>query len=113
MIEFNLSSICELQRRLDYNYNHGKDGRFTSAKGAGRKTSNPKGRKRKKSLPMTGKEKAKVAHDINKVYYANYKGRIYCTIETNANEIDSPLQRYFFINRGFNNYHIYFKEDYD
>lgn len=113
MIEFNLSAICEIQRRLDYNPYHGKDGRFISAKGAGRKTSKPKGRRQKKSLPMTWKEKAKVAHDINKDYHANYKGKIYCLIETRANDNDSPLQRYFFINRGFNNYYIYYKEDYD
>lgn len=114
MIEFDLGSICEIQRRLDYNYNHGKDGKFISAKGAGWQSSRTKTKKKqKKSLRITDKERAKVAHDINKVYHKVYEGKEICAIRTRSNGSDSPFYRYYFINNGFNEYDIYFKEHYD
>lgn len=114
MIEFDVQSVCEMQRRLDYNPNRGKDGRYTSGKSARRKPSRTKTKKKqKKSLRITEKERAKVVHDINKNYHKNYEGKESCVIRTRSNDSDSPFYRYYFINNGFNEYDIYFKEHYD
>lgn len=61
------------------------------------------------SLPMTDIEKAKVAHDINNIYHARYKGKKNCYIRTSSNEPDSPSFFYRFKNHGFNDYDIYHK----
>lgn len=112
MIEFDLSSICEMQRRMDFNPYHASNGQFTSANGSGGGLSKSSGKKMK-SLPMTAKEKAKVSHDINSLYHANYEGKKYCIIKTRSNRKDSPFYLYRFVNGGFDNYDIYSKEDYD
>lgn len=78
-------------------------------KGSGKKNSGT-GRERKKSLPMTTVEKAKVTHDINNLYHAKFKGKRKCFIRTRSNEPDSPTYTYRFANHGFNDYDIYSKE---
>ena len=60
-------------------------------------------------MRLTGKEIAKVTHDINNVWHARFKGIKYCTIVTRSNEINSPMYRYDFTNHGFNNYTITYK----
>ena len=80
-------------------------GRYPKGSGDKGKT-----RKRKKeSLPMTEKEKAKVTHDINNVYHTKFKGKRSCFIRTRSNEPDSPSYLYRFKNDGFDNYDIYMK----
>lgn len=76
-------------------------------KGSGKK------KQKKSSLPMSSLEKAKVGHDINNLYHSKYKGKRSCFIKTRSNEEDSPFYLYRFKNNGFDNYDIYFKEDYE
>ena len=80
-------------------------GRYPKGSGDEGKT----GKKKKESLPMTEKEKAKVTHDINNVYHVKYKGKRSCFIRTHSNEPDSPSYLYRFRNHGFDNYDIYMK----
>ncbi len=80
-------------------------------KGSGKKKEKKRlGRKKRESLSMTAKEKAKVTHDINNVYHAKYKGKPNCLIRTHSNEPDSPSYVYRFRNNGFDDYDIYMKE---
>lgn len=65
----------------------------------------------KESLPMTEKERAKVTHDINNLYFAKFKGKRNCLIKTSSNNPDSPSFYYKFKNHGFDNYEIYHKSE--
>lgn len=84
-------------------------------KGSGKKAGKNSGtnKKKRESLPMTAKEKAKVTHDINNVYHAKYKGKRVCAIRTSSNEPDSPTYYYRFKNHGFDNYDIFMKMEED
>lgn len=79
----------------------------------GTKKKQKQSKRKKASLPMTAKEKAKVTHDINNVYHAKYEGKSFCYIRTRSNEQDSPTYVYRFRNNGFDNYDIYMKESTD
>jgi effector-binding domain-containing protein len=57
---------------------------------------------KRKSLPISKKERAKVTHDINDVYHTRFDGKSNCVIH-NGN------YTYLFENHGFDNYNIYFK----
>ncbi len=81
-------------------------------KGSGEKSEGSK-RKKKESLPISEKERAKVGHDINNLYHSRYKGKRSCFIRTRSNETDSPTYLYRFRNHGFDNYDIYMKESED
>ena len=60
-------------------------------------------RKKIRSLPISEREKEKLRHEINSVFYARYKAKENCIIH-NGNFT------YYFINHGFDNYEIIFKQ---
>lgn len=79
-------------------------------KPSGRTANKGNGKRKKKSLPISPKERAKVGHDINSVFHSKYKGEKYCMITTRSNEANSGFYTYHFINNGFNDYDIYKKK---
>ena len=113
-----LRQLDEIRLTLDESQSNietdGGPGSGRYPKGSGKKNEKSGSKKKKtQSLPMTAKEKAKVAHDINNVYHAKYKGKSSCYIRTHSNESDSPAYVYRFRNHGFDNYEIYMKESTD
>lgn len=120
-------SIMELMRQLHENVlteqnpssnitikTDGGPGSGRYPRGSGKKNEKKgSGRKKRESLPMTAKEKAKVTHDINNVYHSQYKGKRVCAIRTRSNEPDSPTYYYRFKNHGFDNYDIFMKMEED
>lgn len=87
--------------RLDYNTNHGKDGKF--AKG----NSSYKNNEEHTPIKMSKAEYAKVTSEINNKWHAQYKGEENC-IHTTWDDND-VLCVYRFENNGFNNYLFYDK----
>ena len=58
--------------------------------------------RKRKSLPISKKERAKVTHAINDVYHARFDGKSNCVIHNGD-------YTYLFENHGFDSYNIYFK----
>lgn len=108
MIEFNLSAICEIQRRLDYNHNHGGDGRFISGNDYSSGSSGSKKGKRgkRKTYWLDPQEYAEVYDGINSEWHIKYQGKR-TPIHTMYDEEHQLWKHYYFENYGFNNYNIY------